>query len=374
MNANTSHESLRQGRSRGWLRSREALMKIARWIREHQIGAFFLVTFAIGWGLGFSFDAVVNRASFLLAPLAFAALCGPALPGIIISALSNGHPAEGTRRTHWIAFAAAWAASALVFLAHNTVINKTPPSPIMVSLVLVSVVPVAFVISAAYSRLPAVKRYVSPLIRLQGAWGWSLVALVAFLAMALLSMWISSILGRQPMASQQLPDTSLALIGLVAAKFLYQLFFFNATGEEAGWRGLALPSMQSHTSPLGACLVINVFWPLWHLFLWMAEGRPVFSLEYWAQTYLELLPATVTISWIYDRSEGSILVAGIAHAAANTALAFFHDLDWPVFVGRSALAALLPILVDRMWKKLPRDHPAVYRESALVGLRSEAVS
>jgi membrane protease YdiL (CAAX protease family) len=68
--------------------------------------------------------------------------------------------------------------------------------------------------------------------------------------------------------------------------FLYQFFFFNATGEEAGWRGFALPRMQSLTSPLVACLVVNISWALWHLFFWMAEGRPVSSPEYWAQTYL----------------------------------------------------------------------------------------
>ena len=150
-------------------------------------------------------------------------------------------------------------------------------------------------------------------------------------ALVLLSIPISSLLGRQPITAHQFPETGLALIGLVAVKFFYQLFFFNATGEEAGWRGFALPRMQSRTSPLVACLVINIFWPLWHLFPWMAEGRPVFSPEYWGRTYLELLPGTVTLGWIYNRSKGSILVAGITHAAANTAYWLFPNLDWHGF-------------------------------------------
>jgi membrane protease YdiL (CAAX protease family) len=185
--------------------------------------------------------------------------------------------------------------------------------------------------------------------------------------LVLLSIPISNLLGRQTVAAHQFPATGLALIGLVVVKFLYQLFFFNATGEEVGWRGFALPRMQSVTSPLVACLVINLLWPLWHLFPWMAEGRAVFSPEYWAQTYLELFSGTVTIGWLYNRSKGSILVAGITHAAANTAFAFFPNLDWPVFVWTSAVAALVMILVDRMWKKLPSDHPAVYRDPALDG-------
>jgi membrane protease YdiL (CAAX protease family) len=257
--------------------------------------------------------------------------------------------------------------SALVFLANNTFINHAPFSPVMVGFTLVAVVPVVFVISMAYSRLPEVKRTLSSLIRVRGVWGWALLALVWTPVLILISILISSQIGRQPFTAHQFQETGLILTGLVTVKFFYQFFFFNATGEEAGWRGFALPRMQSLASPLVACLVMNIFWPLWHLFSWMAEGRPVFSPEFWAQTYLELLPGTVILGWFYNRSKGSILVAGITHAAANTAYAFFPNLDWTVFNWTVAVAALALILVDRMWKKLPSDHPAVYQEPTLDG-------
>jgi hypothetical protein len=54
-------------------------------------------------------------------------------------------------------------------------------------------------------------------------------------------------------------------------------------------------------------------------------------------------------------------VAGIAHAAANTADGFLN-LDSTVFPLTLAFVALLLIVVDRMWKKLPSDHPAVYQD------------
>jgi len=163
----------------------------------------------------------------------------------------------------------------------------------------------------------------------------------------------------------QFPEAGLALIGLVTVKFFYQFFFFNATGEEVGWRGFALPRLQSCTSPLLASLIISLFWVLWHFFLWKAEGRPVLTLQFWLGQFALHLPASVIIGWLYNRSKGSILVAGIAHAAANTAFAFFPNLDWTVYALTFAAAALVMILVDRMWKKLPSGHPAVYRESAL---------
>jgi hypothetical protein len=66
---------------------------------------------------------------------------------------------------------------------------------------------------------------------------------------------------------------------------------------------------------------------------------------------------SIFIVWICNRAKGNILVAGIAHAATNTTFAFLGlqtHLPW-------VIAALVLILVDRMWKKLPSDHPAVHQ-------------
>jgi membrane protease YdiL (CAAX protease family) len=335
--------------------------RLTSWIKSHQVISFFIITFAITWGLGFSYDAVMNKNQFLLAPLVMVATCGPALAGIIISAISNSQPGQGTRKAFWIAFFVAWVVSAIVFIAHNTFINHAPPSPILIGFSIVVVVPVAFVISAAYSRNPAVKSYVSSLIRLRGLWGWSFLALVLMPGLALLSILISNAIGRPPISISQIQVTGLALVGLIAIKFFYQLLFFNATGEEVGWRGFALPRLQARTSPLVASLILGIFWCSWHVFLWQAEGSPIFSWQYWLFQYALHMTTSVIIGWIYNRSKGSILVAGIAHAAANTAAAFFPNLDITVYALTAAVAALVLILVDRMWKKLPSDHPAVYQ-------------
>jgi membrane protease YdiL (CAAX protease family) len=332
---------------------------ITDWIRHHQITAFFLITFGITFGLWFSFDAVMNQGKFFLAPFAFIAICGPALAGIIVSAISNPQPRQGRSSTPWIAFFVAWGVSLLVFLANNIFINNAPLSTGMVVFTAVAVAPVAFVISTAYSRIPGVKRLMASLTRLRGVWGWALLALVFVPGLALLAALISSAIGRQPFSAHNFPETGPALVGLIAVTFLYQLFFFNATGEEAGWRGFALPNLQSRTSPLIASLILASFWGIWHFFAWQAEGKPVLDLGFWIETYVGLVPATLVIVWICNRAKGSILVVGITHAAANTAFAFLPNLDWPVYNLVVAVAALVMILIDRMWQKLPSDHPAV---------------
>jgi membrane protease YdiL (CAAX protease family) len=340
--------------------------KLTNWIKRHQIIAFFILAFAITWGLGFSYGAVY-KGQFLLAPLVFVATCGPALAGIIISAVCNTQPRKGRRRVFWIAFFVVWVVSAFVFTAHNTFINHAPLSPVLVVFTFVSVLPVAFVISEAYSRIPAVKRYLSSLVRIRGVLGWALIALILIPGLILLAIAISSLLARQPIPSFRFPQKGLALIGLIAVKFFYQLFFFNATGEEVGWRGFAQPRLQARTSPLIAALILALFWAPWHFFLWQAEGKPVLNWQYWLEQYEILLPATFMIVWLYNRSKGSILVAGIAHAAGNTAFAFLPNSDWLVLTLINFVVVLVLILIDRMWKKMPPDHPAVYHAPALDG-------
>lgn len=331
------------------------------WIKNHQVVAFFIITFAITWGLGFSYNALLDRGQYLLAPLAFLATCGPALSGIIISAITHTQPRQGARKSFWIAFFVAWIFSVLVFLAHNTWINHAPFSLILLGWIIVMVLPVPFVIASAFSRKPTVRNYLSSLIHLRGVWGWAILALGLMPALILLAIPVNHILGWQSISSSPFPDIDLTLIGLLVVKFTYQLFFFNATGEEPGWRGFAMPRLQAHTSPLIAAIIIGFFWTLWHVFLWHAEGRPVLTLRFWGEMGSAHMLMSLIIVWICNRARGNILVAGFAHAMANTAQAFLPVQDSRGLLLTWLIFALVLVLVDRMWKKLPPDHPAVFK-------------
>jgi membrane protease YdiL (CAAX protease family) len=344
---------------------RKIVNKLINWIKSHQVAAYFILTFTISWGLSFSYFAVY-KGMFLLLPLGFIATSGPALAGILITVVTNSKPRQEPGKSLLIAFFIAWVMSVLVWLAHTTWFDHVPVSPGLVGLALVSVIPVAFVISMAYSRIPAVKCYVSSLTRLRGVWGWCLLALVLYPALILLSIPISNLLGRQPIAASQLSEKGLVLIGLIAVKFLYQFFFFNATGEEVGWRGFALPRLQARTSPLIASLIVALFWVPWHFFLWQSQGQPVTAWNFWISTNSSLIIlSSIITAWFYNRSKGSILVAGIIHAAENTNARLLLIQDWYMYLVLKAALALGLVLVDRMWKKLPSDHPAVYQDLAL---------
>ena len=119
-------------------RRSNTMNKLTDWIKRHQVAAFFIITFAISWGLGFSWGAVLKRNQFLLLPLAFVATCGPGLAGIIVTAVTNTQPRQGPRKTFWIAFLVAWFVSALVCLANLKFIEHSSLSPAAIGLFTIS--------------------------------------------------------------------------------------------------------------------------------------------------------------------------------------------------------------------------------------------
>ena len=337
------------------------MKKLIYWIKNYQVVAFFLITFIISWGLAFSWDAVLNRDQGLLLPLAFISTCGPGLAGIIISSVINTQPKQGSRKAFWIALLVAWVVSAIVCLANFKFIERLSLSPALIIVFTISVVPVAFILASAYSRIPSVRSYLASLVRLRGVWGWALLALVLSPALLLISIPVDSILNKRPLSSYPFPEISLSLIGPIILKFFYQFFFFNATGEETGWRGFVLPRLQARTNPLVAALIIGFFWATWHFPFWQAQGQPISAVEFLVAMYIGHILMSVLIVWICNRAKGSILVAGFAHAALNTAQAFIPFRDIRSLYPTMLIAALILILIDRMWKKMPADHPAVYQ-------------
>ena len=93
-------------------------------------------------------------------------------------------------------------------------------------------------------------------------------------------------------------------------------------GEEAGWRGYALPELQHNMSALSATLVVTLFWVFWHLprFFYFEgfvdqgfSALPLFALQ--------LLLMAILLTWLYNSSRGSILMAALFHSGFNFFLA-----------------------------------------------------
>ncbi|MCU0457637.1 MAG: CPBP family glutamic-type intramembrane protease [Bacteroidales bacterium] len=331
---------------------------LVRWIASHQVTSFFIITFMITWGLGFSYIAVM-REKYLFLPLMFLATCGPGLAGIIVAGISRSGAEPGKNRFRWLAFIISWIVVTTVFIANQHFVNRGPVSPPLVILVAVSSLPVAFIVNLVYTRFPVIRGFKLRSQRSGVTIMWIIIAFLVFPLLTIIAALTGKLLGQDSPSLSALPASGFGLVLLFVVKFLSQFFYFNGTGEEAGWRGFALPRLQAQTSPLVAGLLLALVWVPWHLFLWIGEGREVMTLSFWVSSYLLHIPSAMILCWCYNRSNGSLLAAGIAHASANTVVMLVQPLEQNILIIVFFVFTAAIILADRMWKRLPEEHPAV---------------
>ena len=112
-------------------------------------------------------------------------------------------------------------------------------------------------------------------------------------------------------------------------RFVFILLFIGL-GEEPGWRGFALPHLQAKHSPLIASLLLASVWTLWHLPLFGNEF-PVLVVPAFV---VSVFGATMLQTWLFNRTDGSVLLQMILHATVNTVGA---GLVFPLFKGSALL-------------------------------------
>lgn len=159
------------------------------------------------------------------------------------------------------------------------------------------------------------------LVRRMGAWRgclrWVVVGLLGPFALFVLAAMVSWIVGGDGFSLAGLGNSSefpqFSALGFLA----YNVFSFGY-GEEVGWRGFALPRLQSHHSALGATIMLTVGWAVWHtpLFLYR-PGYTTMGLAGVIGWFFSLLTGAVLLTWLYNESRGSILVVALFHATID---------------------------------------------------------
>ncbi|XOB97997.1 CPBP family intramembrane glutamic endopeptidase [Deinococcota bacterium DY0809b] len=118
-------------------------------------------------------------------------------------------------------------------------------------------------------------------------------------------------------------------------------------GEEAGWRGFALPRLQSRRGALAATLVLAVFWALWHapMFLYRFDFGPGEIVGF----FLGLLAGAVWLTFLYNSSGGSILTVAVWHTAWNAVNIVGMVVSVGVVALMSALVMLAALVIVPVW-------------------------
>ncbi|MBM3126643.1 MAG: CPBP family intramembrane metalloprotease [Chloroflexi bacterium] len=337
------------------------MKKLNDWMKSHQVTAFFLFAYAITWPLLFIYFYVFHgdtTAGALMEPLV---VFSPALMAMLISGIVEPQPKQADRKPHRIAFLLSWLVSAPILILYAWKIYKV--ELVMAAFIygFLSLFP-AWVLSSAYARTPGIRKHFSTLLKPRGSVLWYLVVFLTFPGIPLLGMWITLQFGSEAkffMAGMAFQDVAFLLL----LEFLHVLLMTGGINEESGWRGFALPRLQTRYPVIVSALIVGFFWSMWHLPLDIGTNTPVSQIL--TNRLFYNLVFSILMAWLYNRTNGSILAPVLFHAAMN---AFGDQFSTNIASGALFVSlAIVAIVSDSMWKKLPSAHPAVYQAPVLDG-------
>jgi membrane protease YdiL (CAAX protease family) len=174
------------------------------------------------------------------------------------------------------------------------------------------------------------------MLRWRVGWRWyaAVATPLAFFALAVTVDVATG--GSWPHAADLARYSGLPDVGLLAVFALALLV--NGFGEETGWRGFALPGLQTRQRPLTASLLLAAGWAGWHLPLfWIVEGYRGFTPIILPGFLIGLACGAIVLTYVDNGTGGSILLVALWHTTYNMTTA--------TTAGNGTIAAIVSGLV-----------------------------
>lgn len=190
---------------------------------------------------------------------------------------------------------------------------------------------------------PGISRLFDRCMHWRVSFTWYLLALL--LTPALFFLTILSMPGAT--ATFQIPSLSFIWTYLLALA----LGIFRAPiREELGWRGFALPRLQEKFGPLFGTFILGALWALWHLPLWLltpgygGAGNGLLGIGIPFLKYAgSVLGSAIIYTWLFNRSNGSLLLAMLFHASINVTFSNFAKAFFPALFSPDTVYTAIPL-------------------------------
>jgi uncharacterized protein len=169
----------------------------------------------------------------------------------------------------------------------------------------------AVVVTAQEGGRAGLRSLLGRVVRWRVAPIWYGVAILGPLVITLVAITLHVVLGGQP------PSLGLLIGALPTLVFVSVYMMITvALGEEVGWRGYALPALQARYSALLASLILGVMWTLWHVPVFFNPDTHYSNLPF-LLFLAYIVPFAVLITWVFNSTGGSVLMAMFFHAVMN---------------------------------------------------------
>jgi uncharacterized protein len=179
----------------------------------------------------------------------------------------------------------------------------------------------AFVVTAVESGKPGVKRLLRSYVQVKVNVVWYALLLVGYPLLIITAFCVA--LGSLTPLTQVFSQWPMMFSAYLPA-ILFN-FIFPAFGEEPGWRGFALPHLQSQYGPVVASLVLGVLHAIWHLPVYVVPGMMQagsFDTVNFVSNSLAIVGATVVWTWFFNKGKYSLFFAMLIHAVSNASVSY----------------------------------------------------
>jgi membrane protease YdiL (CAAX protease family) len=169
----------------------------------------------------------------------------------------------------------------------------------------------AVILTAREGGRAEVRSLLVRIVRWRVAPVWYGVAILGPLALTLAAIALHVALGGQTPGL----GTLIGALPTVVFVSVYMLIFV-ALGEEVGWRGYALPALQARHGAFVASVMLGAMWALWHVPQFFNPAALYYDLPF-VLFLAYLIPFSVLITWVFNSTGGSLLMAMLVHAVMN---------------------------------------------------------
>jgi membrane protease YdiL (CAAX protease family) len=162
------------------------------------------------------------------------------------------------------------------------------------------------------------------------------------------AVWASTLAGVRAINLSVVSNPPYALVA-----FFVILFTAGPLQEEFGWRGYALPRLQSRFNALTSSIILGFFWWLWHLPAVFTPGKFMAdNLIVFLALLVVFTLASILFTWIYNNTNGSVLAAILTHTSMNWSIwSAMPDMkmDLPTSGFMIAFLAIAVVVIIKVW-------------------------
>jgi membrane protease YdiL (CAAX protease family) len=198
----------------------------------------------------------------------------------------------------------------------------------------------AIIVTLVSKEGDGIRKLFGPLFALRASFWWFAFAFGFWIVVTALALGIGTIFGQTFPALSQFAWVSLLPI--------FVTMLFSNVWEEIGWRGFALPRLQTGHGDLTIVFLMGFLWSLWHLPLLLNPASPMSQLPWYGEIIFSLSLTTI-YTWLYQNTARSLFFVTVFHAMSNTMASVLLELgvfasSYLFVVGVTTIVAIIIVL------------------------------